>query len=211
MRLTKKKVEKIKAAIADGVKQPEIGKRFKVGTTIINLGDGDIHVHQPPARDKPTPSPRKSTINTKIGWPGTYWQHGPSAFLGSIAVWVLVGTAVVLMIGACGRSEGGPLFLTIALLVAAAVLLQSLPAAESGIQFIPLSPWSYSGLAAVCLSILCWLGIFLAALIAVLSSGLLGAPSAFSAAVLFSMACNLLLSLGGGSAPTEVASACSIS
>jgi len=177
-------------------------------TVILNLGDGDIHVHQPPARDKATPPPRKSTLNTKIGWPSTYLEHGPSAFTGYMAVCLLVGTAVVFMVETCGRTEGGPLLSTLVLLVAAVVILQALPAAESGLQFVPQSPWAYSGLVAICLSILCWLGILLAALIAVLRSGLIGAPSGFSTAVLFSMGMNLLLSLGGGSAPTEVASAC---
>ncbi len=181
-------------------------------TVILNLGDGDIHVHQPPARaearDKATPLPRKSNLNTKIGWPSTYWQHGPSAFTGYLAAGLLVGTAMVLMIATVGRTKGGPMLSTIVLLVAAAVILQALPAAELGLQFLPLSPWAYSGFVSICLSILCWLGIFLAALIAMLRSGLIGAPSAFSAAVLFSMGMNLLLSLGGGSAPTEVASAC---
>jgi hypothetical protein len=183
----------------------------KPNTAILNLGDGDIHVHDAPAHaeadGKPACPPRRSTFNTKIGWPSTYWQHGPSAFLGSIAVWVLVGTAVVSMMATVGRKEGGPMFTIIGLLVLAAVILQALPATESGLQFYPLLPWCYSGVVAICLSLLCWAGILLAALIAMLRSGLIGAPSGFSTAVLFSMGCGLLLSLGGGSAPTEVASA----
>jgi len=179
-------------------------------TVILNLGDGDIHVHQPPARAEADGKPARprNGLNTKIGFPSTYRQHSPLAFLGSMAVCLLVGTAVVLLVATVGRTESGPMLSLIGLLTLAAILLQALPASESGIQFIPLSPWAYSGLVAICLSILRWLGVFLAALIAILSSGLIGAPSGFSAAVLFSMGCSLLLSLGGGSAPTEVASAC---
>ena len=181
-------------------------------TVILNLGSGDVHVHEPlaraEARDKATPPTRKSTFNTRIGWPSIYSEHGPSTFTGYLAVCMLVGTAVVLMIATVGRRTDGPLLSIVFLLVAAAVILRALPVAESGLQFIPLSPWSYSGLVPICLSILCWLGLLLAAFNAILSSGLIGAPSGFSAAVLFSMGMDLLLSLGGVSTPTEVTSAC---
>ena len=36
MKLTKKKVEKIKQAITDGVTQPDIAKRFKVSRSIVS-------------------------------------------------------------------------------------------------------------------------------------------------------------------------------
>jgi transposase len=44
MRLSKKKVEKIKQAIADGTTQPEIAKRFKVSrSTVSDIATGRVH------------------------------------------------------------------------------------------------------------------------------------------------------------------------
>ena len=88
-----------------------------------------------------------------------------------------------------------PIIWTTGLLVAAAVVLQTLPAVESGLQFIPLAPWAYSGFLSVCLSIFCWFGLLVA--IFVTLTGCLDSPTVFSAAVLFSMAMNFLLSLVG--------------
>jgi hypothetical protein len=164
-------------------------------TVIIQVNGGDVHVHEPPPPAEPA-SPKKSTLNTKIGLPSTYSAHGPSVFLGSVAVWGLVGIAIVLMVENCGRSDGGPLFSIIGLLVLAAVVLQFLPATESGIQFLPLSPWSYSGFLAVCLSLLCWAGLLAATLVIV--TGCSDSPTVFSVMVLFSMGLNALLSFGGG-------------
>ena len=44
MRLTKKKVEQIKAAIADGAKQTEIGKRFDISRSLVSdIATGRLH------------------------------------------------------------------------------------------------------------------------------------------------------------------------
>jgi len=44
MRLTKKKVEKIKQAIADGTKQTEIAKRFKASRSVVSdIATGRVH------------------------------------------------------------------------------------------------------------------------------------------------------------------------
>jgi hypothetical protein len=53
------------------------------------------------------------------------------------------------------------------LLGLAALILQRLPVAESGIQFIPLLPWAYSGLLPIWVSGLCWGGIFVAGVVAI--------------------------------------------
>ena len=116
-------------------------------------------------------------------------EHGPFAFLGYCAVCLLVGTAVLLLLATVGRRTGGPPLSAVVLLIAASVTLQALPATEAGLQFIPLLPWQCSGLVGICISILCWIGLLLAALIAI--TGCLDAPGLFSAVVLFVMGMNL--------------------
>jgi len=80
-------------------------------TVILNVGSGDVHVGGAPAHAEADGKPARprSGLNTKIGWPSAYWEHGPSAFTGSVAVWVLMGTAVVLMIATVGCKDGGPM------------------------------------------------------------------------------------------------------
>jgi multisubunit Na+/H+ antiporter MnhC subunit len=171
-------------------------------TTIINVGSGSVHVGEVPAQVQP--SRPRTTLNTKIGSPSTYSAHGSLAFLGYVAVCSLVGAAVVLMLATVGRKTGGPLVPILGLLVAAAVILQALPQAESGFQVIPQLPWQCSGFFSALASILGWAGILLAALIA--ATRCLDAPKIFSGMVLFVMGINLLVSLGSGLAGTEVAS-----
>jgi len=123
------------------------------GTTVIlNVHGGDVHVHDDQHRapicaeaDNKATQGRNSILNTKIGWPSSYWQHGPQACTGFVIVWLLVGIAVALMLATVGRSSGGPMLEIIALLIAAATVLQFLPDTESGLQLIPISPWLYSG------------------------------------------------------------------
>lgn len=57
MKLTKKKVEKIKRAIVDGVTQPEIAKRFKVSRSIVSdIATGRVHKDvEWPAGEPPAP------------------------------------------------------------------------------------------------------------------------------------------------------------
>jgi hypothetical protein len=166
------------------------------GSPIIIVVPGDRPSIQVKSSQEAEERAGHTGLNTKIGFPSHYWKHGLLAFLGYVIVCFLVGTAVVLMIETCKLTSGGPMFSTLALLVAAAIILQILPTAESAIQFIPLWPWSYSGFVPVCLSILCWLGL----LVAVFSTidGCLDSPTVFSAAVLFSMGLNLLLSFCSG-------------
>ena len=49
----------------------------------------------------------------------------------------LVATAVALMVGNLGRLQGGPLLSVVFLLAGAAVLLQSLPLTDCGLQLLP--------------------------------------------------------------------------
>jgi hypothetical protein len=150
------------------------------------------------------PARPKNGLNTVIGFPSTYTAHGPLAFLGYCAVGLLVGAAVLLMMVTVGRKTGGPLLPILVLLVAAAIILQSLPQAEAGFQFIPLVPWQCSGFFSTLASIICWIVLLLAVLIA--ATRCLDAPKVFSGLVLAVMGMNLLVSLGGDSGGTEVAS-----
>jgi hypothetical protein len=138
----------------------------------------------------------RTGLNTRIGWPSDYLEHGLQAFLGYVAVCLLVGLVITIMIPTCKLESGGPMFLTLALMVLAAILLQTIPAADTGFQFIPLAPWAYSNFLSICVSILCWLAILVAAISAI--DGCLDSPTVFSATILFAMAMNVLLSFVGG-------------
>ncbi len=114
--------EKTKTAIQLGLLQsrspepPSVPKPAN-STTIINVGNGSVRVGQTPAQAQSACT--MSAINTRIGFPTTYWKHGLSALVGSIAVWTLLGTAVALMLATVGRTSGGPLLSIVALLAAA--------------------------------------------------------------------------------------------
>jgi hypothetical protein len=158
--------EKAKTAIQLDLLQSRPSEPATSATsTILNVSGGDIHIGEAPEpADKPA-LPR-NFLNTKIGFPSTYWQHGPLAFRGFSAVCLLVGAAVVLMMVTVGRRTGGPMLSIIILLVAAGIILQALPAAKSGLQFIPLLPWHCSGPLPILVSILCWASLLVAVLIA---------------------------------------------
>ena len=191
----------------EAVSQPSEPKPATVVERQINVsGDNNVIIVpgdgpsvQVEAADK-TEEKAKRGFRTKIGWPSDYWKDGLWACLGYAAVCVLLGWAMVIMttLVTCDVKLDEPLLpiiWTTGLLVAAAVVLQTLPAVESGLQFIPLAPWACSGFVPVSLSIFCWLGI----LVAVFSTltRCLDSPTVFSAAVLFSMGCNLVLSFVG--------------
>ena len=126
-----------------------------------------------------------------------YLEHGFLAFGGGLIVYILVAWAAWIVV-ACviwpAKLDNPmlPVLLTIVLLVAAAVVLQILPATDSGLQFLPLMPWAYAGFVAAGLSVVCWIGIVIAAL--VVATRRTDAPAVFSAAVLICLGCNLLLS-----------------
>lgn len=174
------------------------------GGTVIIIVPGDRPSTQEKAADK---SSRKTEtqsghtgLQTRIGWPSDYWRHGFLAFGGSLVIWMLVGWAAWNLITCvfCNDKPDDPklpIVVTLVLLVAAAVVLQFLPATDSGLQFLPLMPWAYAGFVAAGLSVVCWIGIVIAALVVVARRT--DAPAVFSAAMLLSMGCNLLLSFLG--------------
>lgn len=96
--------------------------------------------------------PMMASINTRIGWPGHYWEAGFLAFAGYLLVWLLVFVCLAVWF-----YQSNPAIKSFALLVVAAGILQYLPASGSGFQFLPCFPWLYSGLVPVVISVLTWL------------------------------------------------------
>ena len=78
------------------------------------------------------------------------------------------------------------------MLAAAAVLLQFLPYADSGIQFVPLSPWCYVGWESFFVSLVCWAAILGAGFVIIDRSP--DSPQAFAILILIAMSLNALLS-----------------
>jgi hypothetical protein len=159
------------------------------GNVVITV-DGDIHVGKAP---KPAKQKPETGWNTKIAWP-TQLRGADSWTIGCYgAVWVLVLAAVVCMITTANRKEeGGPLLSILAMLVAAAVLLQLLPHTSSGIQFLPISPWSYSGWESFGISLIFWTAILFAGYVVVDRSP--DSPQVFAILCLSAMSLNAILS-----------------
>lgn len=170
------------------------------GSTIEINGDGNFAVVVEgdlgsDSRRRPSPPPAKKPkfLNTKIPWPTQL--RGADCWTLSCywAVWTQILVAIALMISTANRKEeGGPLWIVMAMLAAAAILLQFLPHADSGIQFIPLSPWSYIGWESFGVSLVCWAAILFAAFVVLDRS--LDSPQAFSVLCLIAMTLNVLLS-----------------
>jgi len=151
--------------------------------------DGDLNVSEPHHDDQSSTPAR--LWNTKIPWPSQMRGAGTCIVGCYLAVMALVASAVALMVGNLGRVQGGPLLTVVFLLIGAAVLLQLLPHAETGFQFMPLPPWAFGGWLLVGISLFCWVAIAVAGYLAV--SGCLDAPKVFAAVVLAAMCLTGLL------------------
>jgi hypothetical protein len=149
--------------------------------------EGDVYLSEPPksARKKSLPA-----WNTRIGLPPL--QAGKWMLSCHVVVCVLVAAAVMLMVENLHRQQG-PLLLILVMLVAAAVLLQFLPPTEFGVQFLPLSPWAYSGWWSFGVSVMVW-GTILGAGYVALDQCLLDRSQVFAWTVLVAMGLNVLLS-----------------
>ena len=149
--------------------------------------EGDVYLSEPAqsARKKSSPA-----WNTKIGLPPL--QAGRWMLSCYVVVCVLVAIAVILMVENLNR-EQGPLLLILVMLVAAAVLLQFLPPTDTGVQFLPLSPWAYSAWWSCFLSLAGWAAILGAVYVVVDRS--IDSPHAFAILGLTAMGLNVLLSL----------------
>ena len=169
------------------------------GSSIQINGDGNFAIiverdlgSDPDHRPSPPPA-KKSAWNTKIPWPTQLRGADRWTLSCYWAVWTQIIVAVALMVHTANRKDkGGPLWIILALLVAAAILLQFLPHADSGIQFVPLSPWCYIGWESFFLSVGCWAAILFAAFVVLDRS--LDSPQAFSVLCLIAMTLNVLLS-----------------
>ena len=154
---------------------------------VIIESDGQEHPRPKAAAEKP-----KSSWNTKIPWP-TQLRGAPRWTVGCyLAVWGLVIVAIVLMIGNLQQEEGGPLLSVIAMLGTVVVLLQFLPHTDSGVQFVPLSPWAYAGWESFFVSLVCWMAILGAGYVTIVRSP--DSPQAFAALCLIALSLNVLLS-----------------
>lgn len=170
----------------------EPGKKVEVtgDANVVIVVDGDLNVSEPHHDDQSSTPAR--LWNTKIPWPSQMRGVGGWTVGCYFAVVALVVVAVALMVGNLGRQQGGPLLTVVALLIGAAVLLQLLPHAESGLQVLPLPPWAYGGWLPVGISLLLWMAIAVAGYTAV--SGCLDAPRVFAFFILVAMSLNGLLS-----------------
>lgn len=103
-----------------------------------------------------------SQINTKIGLPWTYWEHGfwPGAVFVVVCCLILFGLLAIFVASfSCSDDDDqaeGPLYSGVGILLSSGLLLQALPYSDSGIQFIPLLPSNYGGQIAWVISISCW-------------------------------------------------------
>ena len=170
----------------------EPGKKVEVtgNRNVVIVVDGDLSLSEPHHDDRSTAG--GDTWNTKIPWPNQI-RGASTLTVGSyVAVLALVATAVALMVGNLGRLQGGPLLPVVCLLAGAAVLLQSLPLTDYGLQLLPLPPWTYGGWLPFSTSLVCWGAVFVAGYSAV--SGCLDAPRVFAALCLFALSLNALLS-----------------
>jgi hypothetical protein len=128
-------------------------------------------------------------LNSRIGWPWEYFGQGVGPVFGFLAVYFLMFLGFAAL--AAGTEEHGCLFAGLAIWLVAGFVLQGLPHTESGIQVIPLPPWSYSAWIARIISAVCWMALVLGCL-AALSSNKNDWPGAV-AAILVGLSMNALL------------------
>ena len=155
--------------------------------------EGDLHTDSRHEAAPKSPIESKFLWNTKIPWPTQL--RGASSWTVNcyLTVWGLVVAAVALMIHTANRKEeGGPLWVIVAMLGAAVVLLQFLPYTTSGVQLIPLSPWAYIGWESFFVSVACWAAILSAGYVVV--DRMNDSAQAFSILILIGMTLNVLLS-----------------
>jgi hypothetical protein len=138
-------------------------------------------------------------MNTTIGFPSIYWEQGFWSFFGYLLICLSLGVAIKMMITMSRQSSAGPLPETITLLVLVAILLQFIPSSQSGFQFLPISPWSYSGWLSFLVSVCVWCFLILGVI-----AGRSGCPedhSLFSGCLLTVVSLNALLSFSEHSTP----------
>ncbi len=133
-------------------------------------------------------------INTNLGWPTTDWHGGFWSILGFLLVIVLLAVAIKIAITTANQTSNSNDTVAgiVILFVVAAIVLQMLPATNSGLQIIPLTPWAYAGWLSFLISAAVWLLVLVSVLAA--SSDSPDSATVFSALLLIAMTGNLLLS-----------------
>jgi hypothetical protein len=129
-------------------------------------------------------------LNTRIGWPWTNWSRGGWVAVGYASMCSTIGIALALMVWSAWTGKPCRLTVVLVLLVVAAVVLQWLPRSAAGIQFLPVSPWTFHGWIPLSISACSWLALALVVLALVCWDRAVGFPVT---AVLF-LAVNLPLS-----------------
>ncbi|NLX96624.1 MAG: hypothetical protein GXY83_10645 [Rhodopirellula sp.] len=84
-------------------------------------------------------------LNTKIGWPWVCLGQDRWIPMGYLVTCTAIGIALAMMIHSAHSGKPCCLGLVLGLLIGSALVLQWLPKAESGIQFLPLLPWRFAG------------------------------------------------------------------
>jgi len=166
---------------------------------------GDLYAHSHREAAPESPNEPKFLWNTRIPWPTQLRGVSSRTLNCYLAVWGLIIGSIALMIGTANRKEGGPLWIILAMLGAAVVLLQLLPHGDSGLQFVPISPWSYLGWESFFVSLACWAAILGAGY--VVFDRAPDSPKAFSVLVLVGMGLNAMLSwslVGSGLIPVSI-------
>ncbi|MFM2097084.1 MAG: hypothetical protein RIS70_4208 [Planctomycetota bacterium] len=104
------------------------------------------------------------SLNTRITWPGLYWNDGVMTFVIYSLVCLFVGIVTVTSLNLLSLPKESSARHVWPLLIVAGVLIQFLPRTADGVQLIPLAPWKYWGdWLAFFLSLLCWLFLFVSA------------------------------------------------
>jgi hypothetical protein len=104
-----------------------------------------------------------SQVNTRIGWPWTYWQHGFWPLVGFLVVCGLVFLAFCMLSLAAAEDQPDQCVVIVGgvVLLLAGLLLQALPHSTNGIQFVPVLPWHYASWIATIISGVGWLALIL--------------------------------------------------
>ncbi len=129
-------------------------------------------------------------LNTRIGWPGLVFSQEGWAAIGHATMYGSLGAALVMMIRSARTGRPCQLSLVLMLLVVAAGILQWLPRSVNGLQFLPVSPWSFNDWAPFLISIVSWFFLGLVTLALICWDRAVGFP----AFMLVFLAVNALLS-----------------
>ncbi len=117
------------------------------------------------------------SLNTRIGWPGSDWRQEGWTVFACTTMWVSLGiAAMVIMVRSARTGKPCRLGLVLALLVGASLVLQWFPRATTGLQFLPLSPWSFQGWIPFLISVLSWLAVGLVLLALICCDRAVGFP-----------------------------------